>query len=80
MIKNSFNSFNSFRTSTRKISAFPNYHGTSGEIWKPKLHDRVQIPNGIGVVVEIADDMYLVDLENQIANVWERLTSIRRPK
>jgi hypothetical protein len=77
MLKNSFNSFNSFRSSTRKVSVFPNYHEQSVESWKPKLNERVQIPNGIGTVVKISENMYLVDLENQIANIWERLTSIR---
>ncbi len=80
MLKNSFNGFNSFRTSTRKVSAFPNYHKQAVEIWRPKLNERVQIPNGIGIVVEISEDMYLVDLENQVSNVWERLTSIKLPK
>ena len=41
-------------------------------MWRPKLNERVQTPNGIGTVVEIWGDMYLVDLENQFANVWER--------
>jgi hypothetical protein len=40
----------------------------------------VQIPNGVGTVVKISGDMYLVDLENQLANIWERLTSIKLPK
>jgi hypothetical protein len=40
----------------------------------------VQIPNGVGTVVEISGDMYLIDLENQLAKVWERLTSIKLPK
>ncbi|MGA2226859.1 MAG: hypothetical protein ACLQBD_32100 [Syntrophobacteraceae bacterium] len=48
-------------------------------VWRPKLNERVQIPNGVGTVMEISEDMYLIDLENQLANVWERLTSIRRP-
>ncbi|MHC1724773.1 MAG: hypothetical protein AB9866_01920 [Syntrophobacteraceae bacterium] len=80
MLKSSFDGFSSFRKSTRKVSAFPNYHNRSVEVWRPKLNDRVQIPNGVGTVVEISEDMYLVDLENQYANVWERLTSIRLPK
>ena len=80
MLKTPFDGFNSFRKPMRKVSAFPKYHETTVEVWKPKLNDRVQIPNGIGTVVEISEDMYLVDLENQLANVWERLTSIRLPK
>jgi len=44
------------------------------------LNDRVQTPSGIGIVVEIVGDMYLIDLENQLAKVWERLTSIKLPK
>lgn len=50
------------------------------DVWRPKLNDRVLIPNGVGTVVEISGDMYLIDLENQLANVWERLTSIKLPK
>jgi hypothetical protein len=64
----------------RKVSVFPRYHDAPSEIWRPKLNQRVQIPNGIGIVVEISGDMYLVDLENQLARVWERLTSIKLPK
>ncbi len=79
MVKTPFYSFNSFRSSTRKISAFPKSHDRPVNVWRPKLNERVQIPNGVGTVVEISEDMYLVDLENQLANVWERLTSIRRP-
>ena len=80
MVKTLFDGFNSFRKPTRKVSAFPKYHDAPVNVWRPKLHDRVQIPNGVGTVVEISNDMYLVDLENQHANVWERLTSIRLPK
>ena len=80
MIKTPFYSFNSFRNSTRKVSAFPKYHDGPVNVWKPKLDERVQIPNGVGTVVEISEDMYLVDLENQLANVWERLSSIKRPQ
>ena len=64
----------------RKVSAFPNYHQAPIHVWKPQLNERVQVPNGIGVVVEIAEDMYLVDLDNQLAKVWERLVSIRIPQ
>jgi hypothetical protein len=80
MLKSPFSGFGSSRRSMRKVSAFPDYHGAPTDVWKPKLNDRVQIPSGIGTVVEISDGMYLVDLENQLANVWERLTSIRLPK
>ncbi len=80
MLKTPFYSFNSFRGSTRKVSVFPKYHDRPVNVWRPKLDERVQIPNGVGTVVEISEDMYLVDLENQLANVWERLSSIRRPQ
>ena len=79
MVKTPFTSFNSFRKPTRKVSIFPEYHQVPIGVWRPELNERVRIPNGIGTVVEISKDMYLVDLENQLAKVWERLTSIRRP-
>ncbi len=72
--------FNSFRKPVKKVNAFPQNSEIPIQIWRPKLNDRVLIPNGIGTVVEISGDMYLIDLENQIANVWERLSSIRLPK
>ena len=80
MLKTPFDGFKSFRKSIRKVSAFPKSHDPSIKAWRPVLNQRVQTPNGVGTVVEIAEDMYLVDLENQFANVWERLTSIRLPK
>jgi hypothetical protein len=80
MAKTPFGGFNSFRKPARKVSAFPQSRERSLGIWRPKLNERVQIPNGIGTVVEISGDMYLVDLDNQIAEVWERLTSITLPK
>jgi hypothetical protein len=79
MINTSLYGVKSFRSSTRKISAFPEYHEKPVNVWRPKLNETVQIPNGLGTVVEISEDMYLIDLENQFANVWERLISIRRP-
>ena len=73
--------FNSFRKSVRQVGALPRTTKKSSiEVWRPKLNDRVQIPNGVGIVVEISGDMYLIDLENQLAKVWERLTSIKLPK
>ncbi len=73
--------FNSFRKSVRQVGALPRTTKKSTiEVWRPKLNERVQIPNGIGTVVEISGDMYLIDLENQLAKVWERLTSIKLPK
>ena len=53
---------------------------SSIDAWRPKLDERVQTPSGIGTVVEISESMYLVDLENQVAKVWERLSSIKLPK
>ena len=71
---------NSFRKPVRQVGALPPTTKSSIEVWRPKLNDRVQIPNGVGIVVEISGDMYLIDLENQLAKVWERLTSIKLPK
>ncbi|MGO9535264.1 MAG: hypothetical protein ACLP3B_29345 [Syntrophobacteraceae bacterium] len=68
---------NSFRKPVRQVGALPRTTKSSIEVWRPKLNDRVQIPNGVGIVVEISGDMYLIDLENQLAKVWERLTSIK---
>ncbi len=80
MAKTPLGGFNSFRKSVRQVRALPQSREGSVKVWRPKLNDRVQIPNGIGVVVEISGDMYLVDLENQVARVWERLTSIKLVK
>ena len=79
MINTSSYGVNSFRNSTRKVSAFPEYHEKPVNVWRPKLNETVQIPNGLGTVVRISKDMYLIDLDNQFANVWERLTSINAP-
>lgn len=80
MPKPSRGGFNSFRKNVRQVSALPATTKRSVKVWRPKLNDRVQIPNGVGTVVEISGDMFLIDLENQFANVWERLTSIKLPK
>jgi hypothetical protein len=82
MIKNIQRGFQSFRKPVKQVGAFPKSTGKSSAVgvWRPRLNDRVQIPNGTGTVVEISGDMYLIDLENQVAKVWERLTSIKLPK
>jgi hypothetical protein len=69
--------FFSFRRSTRKINPMPRTQEKRVELPRPQLNDRVQVPNGIGTVVEIENDMYLIDLENQPARLWERLSSIK---
>ncbi|MCE5336873.1 MAG: hypothetical protein LLG06_20025 [Desulfobacteraceae bacterium] len=72
--------FTSFRKPVRHVGAMPHtFSGKPVERWRPKLNDRVQTPNGVGVVIEISGDMFLVDLDNQVATVWERLTSIKLP-
>lgn len=43
-----------------------------------KLHDRVETAHGVGTVVEIAGDRYLIALDGQLAKVWERLASLKR--
>ncbi len=73
-------SFNSFRKPVRQVGALPPTTKSSVEVWRPKLNDRVQIPHGVGIVAEISGDMDSIDLENQYAKVWERLTSIKLPK
>lgn len=80
MIKPSQGGPNSFRRPARQVGALPTTTKRTVQVWRPKLNDRVQIPNGVGTVVKISGDMYLVDLENQVANIWERLTSIKLPK
>lgn len=45
-------------TATRPVAA-----------WRPKLNGRVQIPGGLGIVVEVCADMYLIELEKQIARI-----------
>ncbi len=80
MAKTPFGGFNSFRKPVRNERPLLQPRERSVGIWRPKLKDRVKTPNGIGIVVEISQDMYLIDLENQIAEVWERLTSITLPK
>lgn len=78
MAKTPFSGYGSFRKPVKKIGAFPRAHEIVAPVWTPKINDRVQTPSGVGVVVEISDNMYLVDLDNQLAKVWERLTSIKR--
>lgn len=57
----------------------PRAKGNPGAVWKPNLHDKVATPSGVGTVVEISGDMYLINLENQVAQIWERLSSLKLP-
>jgi len=77
MMKSSGGGFGSFRGQVKKVNSFPPAYERSAQVWRPKLNQRVRIPNGVGTVVEISGDMFLIDLENQLAKVWERLTSIK---
>lgn len=77
MVKSARGGFKSFRTPVRQVAALPPTVKNSVQVWRPKLNDKVQIPNGTGTVLEVSGDMYLVALDNQVAQVWERLTSIR---
>ncbi|MGC8490475.1 MAG: hypothetical protein ACP5SH_01945 [Syntrophobacteraceae bacterium] len=70
--------FASFRKQAKKVEAFPSVRATPVQGWRPKLGERVQTPNGVGTVVKVSGEIYLVDLDDQIANVWERLRSIKR--
>lgn len=72
--------FSSFRKPVKKVSAFPQTRSRVTQVWRPKISERVWTPSGMGTVVEISEDMYLIDLENQVANVWERLSSLKPPK
>jgi len=78
MARTPFGGFGSFRGPIRRVSVFPEIRERIAQVWRPSLNERVLIPNGIGTVSEISGDMYLIDLENQVADVWERLTSIKR--
>jgi hypothetical protein len=42
-----------------------------------KLNDRVETAHGPGKVIQIADDRYLIELDGQIARVWERVSSLK---
>lgn len=77
MAKSPKGGFNSFRNPARKVGSFPPAIKERIKVWRPGLNDRVLIPSGIGTIVEISGDLCLVDLENQVANVWERFTSIK---
>ena len=77
MVKRSGGGFGSFRRPVKKVNSLPQARERSAQVWRPKLNQRVRIPNGVGTVVEISGDMFLIDLENQFANIWERLTSIK---
>jgi hypothetical protein len=77
MARTPFISSNPSRKPMGKVSAFYQSREKPIGVWRPTMKERVQTPNGIGVVMEISGDMFLVDLDNQHANVWERLTSIR---
>jgi hypothetical protein len=70
--------FGSFRSPAKKLDAYPLNRNIPVYAWTPKLSDRVQTPCGVGTVLEISGEMFLVDLENQVANVWERRSSIKR--
>jgi hypothetical protein len=80
MIKPSWSRSTSFRKPEKKVAEMPPTIRSSSDAWRPKINERVQTPSGIGTVVEISENMYLIDLENQVAKIWERLTSIKRPK
>ncbi len=81
MTKPARGGFSSFRKPVKQVGALPQSAAKQPvEVWRPKLKDRVQTPSGAGIVVEISSDMYLIDLENQVAKIWERLSSIRLPK
>ncbi len=70
--------FVSFRKQTKKVDAFPSSRAAPVRGWTPKLGDRVETPNGVGSVLEISGETYLIDLDDQIAKVWERLRSMKR--
>jgi ATP-dependent exoDNAse (exonuclease V) beta subunit len=46
---------------------------------RPSLNigDKVQTPHGSGKIIEISGDQCLVDLENQPAKLWERLSATK---
>lgn len=72
--------FNSFRKPVRQVGTLPQTAAKRPvEVWRPKLNDKVWTPSGVGIVVEVSGDMYLIDLEKQIARIWERLSSIKPP-
>ncbi len=77
MKKSPISGFNPFRKPASKTMAAPRIRSEIVELPKPKLGDRVEVPNGFGTVVQISGDMFLIDLENQTANLWERLRSIK---
>jgi len=70
--------FGSFRSPARKVAAYPPSHNIPVYVWTPGLGDRVQTPCGVGTVLKISGEMFLIDLENQVANLWERRSSIKR--
>lgn len=71
--------FVSFRKQVKNVDAFPSSRATPVQGWSPKPGDRVETPNGVGSVLKISGELYLIDLDKQVANVWERLRSIKRP-
>jgi hypothetical protein len=70
--------FVSFRKQAKKVEAFPAGRVPPAQGWAPKVGERVETPNGVGSVLKISGENYLIDLDNQVANVWERLSSIKR--
>ncbi len=79
MMKKTRGDFQSFRKSVRHVGALPQTaKARSAEVWRPGLNDTVQTPSGTGIVVEVSGDMYLIDLDKQVARIWERLSSIKR--
>lgn len=41
-----------------------------------KINDRVETAHGLGTVIEISEDRYLIALDDQLGRVWERLRSL----
>lgn len=78
MTKTPRGGFNSFRKPVRQVGSLPQAAAKLPvEVWRPKLNDKVWTPSGDGVVLEVSGDMYLIDLEKQVARIWERLSSIK---
>lgn len=69
-----------------RFSTYKNYKAINRPLDPPrktvgqihvKINDRVRTPHGNGTVIEISLDRCLIALDGQIAQVWERLSSIK---
>jgi hypothetical protein len=73
MKQSRFSTYKSYKTINRPLDP---PRKTTGQA-HVKINDRVTTPHGNGTVIEISLDRYLIALDGQLAQVWERLSSLK---